>query len=87
MAGVYEWLREAGSCRDALCTADNVAVRNGALTLASRNVPTEGYNFTTGAVNTKGKQVFSYDPAYRLCVGSMLPGGGGPGSGQGIWPA
>ncbi len=50
-------------------------------------LPQAGYNFTTGAVNTKGKQVFSYDPAYRLCVSSMLPGGGGNGAGQGIWPA
>ena len=29
----------------------------------------------------------SADPGFRLCVSAKLPGGGGSGKGQGIWPA
>ena len=32
------------------------------------------------------QQRWSYDPAFRMCVSSKLPGGGGKGAGQGIWP-
>jgi len=47
-----------------------------------------GRNFTTGAVNTFGKSVWTANPgAFRMCISAKLPGGGGSNRGQGIWPA
>lgn len=84
--------RNIGACRDALCSAANVAVRNGTLVLTSRAEQAGGMNWTTGAVSTQGKRDWPQSPAYRLCVSAVLPGGGPSGDGaggsaQGLWPA
>jgi beta-glucanase (GH16 family) len=89
--------RNVGACRDAFCTPEAVAVRNGTLVLTS-DVATPGgpaplgYNWTTGAVSTQGKLAWPDSPAYRLCVSAILPGGGPSGDGAGgtatgLWPA
>ena len=71
-----------GSCRDALCSPDNVAVYGGALHLTTQRekVSHDGimYNYTTGAVNTYGKAHWSPTPRYRLCVSARLPGHSSP---------
>lgn len=77
--------RNIGSCRDALCTAENVYVENGNLVIVSKREEKGGYNFTTGGLDTSGKKNWAYDPTYRLCVTAKLPGGNG--GGQGVWPA
>lgn len=76
---------EDACCRDALCLADNVRVTNGTLVLTSdRTGPS---SWSTGAVRTQGKKHWAQTPAFRLCVNAILPGAGGGGAGQGIWPA
>lgn len=77
---------DVGGCRDALCTAANVVVSGGVLTLISNNNTVGNYNYTTGAVTTAGKHNWTYAPAYRLCVSAILPGGKDA-AGQGLWPA
>ncbi len=79
--------RNIGSCREAWCSADNVEVGNGVLTITSKREESHGMNYTTGGVTTQGKQHWAFEPAFRLCVSAILPGGGGHGKGQGIWPA
>jgi beta-glucanase (GH16 family) len=77
-----------GSCRDAACTMDSVAVRGGRLVLTSQRRERLGRNFTTGAVNTWGKAAWRADAKegpFRLCVSAMLPGV--PGGAAGVWPA
>jgi beta-glucanase (GH16 family) len=77
-----------GSCRDALCTKENVYLDgHGSLVLRSDFGPTGGFNYTSGAVNTSGKQAWIHTPSFRACVRAQLPGGGGQHKGQGIWPA
>lgn len=44
-----------------------------------------GYNFTSGALTTKGKQFFK--PPFKACVVAQLPGSGIDGEMDGIWPA
>ena len=73
-----------GSCRDASCTADDVYVRNGMLTMRTRHSQQEG--LTTGAVNTWGKQAFQ--PPFRVCVNASLPGDASSRNhSAGLWPA
>jgi beta-glucanase (GH16 family) len=77
-----------GSCRSAMCTADNAYLENGTLVLRSQRQEAQGLNYTTGAVNTRHKSTWTASPgAFRLCVSAKLPGGGGGQSGRGIWPA
>ena len=47
------------------------------------------FNYTSGGVISRGKVDWSVagGAGYRLCVRAMLPGGGAPGGGAGIWPA
>ena len=82
---------DIGCCRDAACLPDNVLVAGGALHLSSERRRVEGYNFTTGAVRTKGKRSWTATAAsaFRVCVSASLPGGGhgADGAAQGIWPA
>jgi beta-glucanase (GH16 family) len=87
---------DSGSCRDAVCIASAVAVTDGSLTLTSQNSSYNYngvvYNYTTGAVNTRGKVHWSRSSTFRLCVTATLPGGGPGGGGAayvgtGIWPA
>ncbi len=78
-----------GSCRDAYCTPANVAVANGTLILTSKQEQMNGYNYTTGAVNTSTKRSWKPVPKMRLCFSAILPGygQGAPHAGAGIWPA
>lgn len=87
---------DSGSCREALCMPDAVTVSQGSLiiTTTNRTASFDGamYNFTTGAVNSKGKQHWDRNQTFRLCVTATLPGGGSRGDGggavgTGIWPA
>ncbi len=79
------------SVRDALGTAANVYLEDGALVLRSQRQHTDGFNFTSGAVQSQDKRFFA-GPA-RVCVSASLPGGGvkgtaeDDGQGDGIWPA
>eukprot|EP00038_Savillea_parva_P008127 m.174938 g.174938 ORF g.174938 m.174938 type:complete len:321 (-) comp13898_c0_seq1:86-1048(-) len=68
--------------RDSQGTADNVYVEDGHLVLRSQREAVNGYEFTSGAVETQGK--VSWKGPARACVSAALPGGGG---GNGIWPA
>lgn len=74
-------------CREAMCVAENVAVRNGALVLTAKSEKRGWANFTTGAVSTQNKAFWqaTHDKPFRLCVSGLLPGGKGTGSG--LWPA
>ena len=78
---------DVGSCRDALCTASAVSVSGGSLILNTTDTPTSfngvTYNFTTGAINSKGKQHWNRSQTFRLCVTAELPGGGPMGNGNG----
>ena len=78
-----------GSCRSAYCDSANVWVKDGNLVLASRRNNTfHGYNYTTGAVNSRGKANWWPNTTFRLCVRAMLPGAETPkGAAQGVWPA
>lgn len=82
---------DLGSCRDAWCTPDAVAVRGGALILTTDVAPPgglHGHNWTSGAVNTQGKRSWAPSPWYRVCVSAILPGGASPSSAlRGVWPA
>jgi hypothetical protein len=82
---------DIGSCRDAVCLPDNVQVAGGALLLRSERRQVQGYNFTTGAVRTKGKRSWTAtaESSFRVCVSAILPGEGHgrDGAAQGIWPA
>jgi len=69
--------------RDSQGTADNVWVEDGNLVLQTKKETTGEYNYTSGAVFSKGKVSFQ-GPA-RVCVRAKLPGG--EGGGNGIWPA
>ena len=76
--------------RNSLGTADNVYLEDGALVLRSQRERKEGFDFTSGAVQSQDKRFFA-GPA-RVCVSASLPGGGingtaGDGQGDGIWPA
>ena len=82
---------DIGSCRDAACLPDNVQIVGGALHLRSERQQVKGYNFTTGAVRTKGKRSWTAttESSFRVCVSAILPGEGhgSAGAAQGIWPA
>ena len=67
---------EIGCCRDAACLPDNVLVRGGALQLLSEQRAVKRYNYTTGAVNTKGKRSWTAtaSSSFRVCVSAILPG-------------
>lgn len=87
---------DSGSCRAALCTPEAVTVSGGSLVLTTANRSAEFngevFNWTTGAVNSKGKQHWDRNQTFRLCVTAKLPGGGPDGDGNdyvgtGIWPA
>ena len=72
--------------RDSQGTADNVYLDGeGSLVLRSQRQRAGAFNFTSGAVETRGKR--SWRGLTRACVRAQLPGGGGGKSGQGIWPA
>ena len=73
------------ACREAWCAADNVVVGNGSLKLVSQREKSNGHNYTSAGVTTRGKQHWSYAPAFRLCVSAMLPGT--KRAAQGLWPA
>ena len=75
------------SCRDAMCLFENVRVEGGALVLTALRQRRGWANYTTGAVNSKGKVFFQATRAkpFRLCVSGRLPGAGG--TGAGLWPA
>lgn len=64
---------------------DDIYLAEGALVLRSQRRVVDGYNFTSGAVHTKGKH--SWAGRTRVCVRARLPGGGGSGKGQGVQPA
>jgi beta-glucanase (GH16 family) len=63
-----------------LYTADqkNVRVENGNLVLQALNDPQRGYKYTSGRIDTKGKEDFMYG---KLVVRATIP------SGIGTWPA
>ena len=67
---------DIGCCRDAACLADNVQVSGGALHLLSDQRVVKGHNFTTAAINTKGKRSWTASAAssFRVCVSAVLPG-------------
>lgn len=76
-----------GECRSATCIPEAVTVGGGYLTLTSARVNGTS-NWTTGAVKTWGKAAWTTDDGtFRMCISAKLPGGGGQGKGQGIWPA
>eukprot|EP00035_Acanthoeca_spectabilis_P018892 m.406613 g.406613 ORF g.406613 m.406613 type:complete len:269 (+) comp16795_c5_seq18:7935-8741(+) len=68
--------------RDSQGTAENVYIEDGHLVLRSQRQAMNGYEFTSGAVQTQG--LHSWKGPARACVSAALPGGGG---GNGIWPA
>ena len=78
-------------CRSALCVSDMVSVENGSLVLTSRRVGAPGNasnGWVTGAVKTRNKAAWNArDGTYRVCISAKLPGAGGGGRGQGLWPA
>lgn len=59
-------------------STDNVAVRNGALTLTALANETSGYRYTSARIHTMGKADFMYG---KIVVRAILPGG------TGTWPA
>ena len=59
---------DIGCCRDAACLADNVQVSGGALHLLSDQRVVKGHNFTTGAINTKGKHSWTASAASSFRV-------------------
>lgn len=63
---------------------DDIYLENGTLVLRSQRRAANGYNFTSGAVHTRGKH--SWAGRTRVCVRARLPAGGS-GKGQGIQPA
>jgi beta-glucanase (GH16 family) len=84
------WSRDVGhhasTTRESVGTVDNAYVENGSLVLRSQRQAKGRYNFTTGAVRSRGKK-FWRGPR-RVCVRAQLPGSGpGNRSGLGIWPA
>ena len=77
-------------CREAVCQAANVAVSGGALLLTARRQASAWANFTTGAVDSRGKRSWGARPGapVRICIGGTLPSAGGGGAGgDGYWPA
>ena len=80
-------VEEDSSCREAMCLADNVAVRGGALVLTAQRERRGWANITTGAVNSRGKKSFGAEAGrpVRFCISSKLPGT--PATGAGYWPA
>ena len=57
---------------------DNVQLANGALQITARRESADGYNFTSGRINTQDRFAFKYG---RIEASIKLP------SGQGLWPA
>ena len=57
---------------------DNVQLVNGVLQITARRESAEGYNFTSGRINTQDRFAFKYG---RIEASIKLP------SGQGLWPA
>ena len=57
---------------------ENVEVGGGVLSLRSERRQVKGYNFTTGAIRTKGKRSWTATAAssFRVCVSALLPGEG-----------
>ena len=76
-----------GSCREAVCTADNVYLSEGRLILRSQRQALQGRSFTTGGISSYGKATWATTGgAFRLCISAILPGTSG-GLAQGLWPA
>jgi len=73
--------------RDAAAVADAVWVKDGALVIESnaKKTSTGWTNLTSGAIWSMGKKSFRGNT--RVCVRAKLPGGGGNGAGDGVWPA
>lgn len=73
--------------RDAEAIAEAVRVRDGSLVIETNATWTgEAWaNLTSGAIWSQNRKSFR-GPA-RVCVRAKLPGGGGGGAGDGIWPA
>jgi beta-glucanase (GH16 family) len=63
---------------------DDIYLENGSLVLRSQRRAVSGYNFTSGALHTRGKH--SWKGRTRVCVRARLPAGG-LGRAQGIQPA
>ena len=83
---------ELGACRDATCRTENVLVEGGHLILLSDKHSSRGESveshYTTGAVSTWNTSAWRpSDGSFRACISARLPGHGGKGSSQGIWPA
>jgi beta-glucanase (GH16 family) len=57
---------------------DNVQLVNGALQITARRESADGYNFTSGRINTQDRFAFKYG---RIEASIKFP------SGQGLWPA
>lgn len=74
------------ACRTAMCTADNVAVHDGALWLTTQRQAVGAYAYTSGAVTTR--DLAQWTPAaggtFRSCVSARLPGSMEPGRAQGL---
>jgi beta-glucanase (GH16 family) len=80
-------VREDSACREAMCVAENVGVRDGALVLTAKREQRGWSNFTTGAVRSQDKKFFgaAEGKPVRFCVSGKLPGT--PQNGAGFWPA
>ena len=80
-------------CRSAYCIEEAVALDgDGHLVLTSERVSAPGgvQNWTTGAVKTRDKAVWSTDDGtYRVCISAKLPGvvSANGVTSQGLWPA
>ena len=83
--------KDGGQLRDAWGTANNVYLDGkGALVLRSQREKHGTFNFTSGAVTSKGKASWRGLTPTRVCVRAKLPGGAAattPGAGDGVWPA
>ena len=71
--------------RESQGLAENVYLKDGNLILKTQKVetPINGYNYTSGAIQSQGLK--SFQGKTRVCIMAKLPGDDG--GGKGIWPA
>lgn len=69
--------RDDSSCREATCTAKNVAVEGGELVLTARRENVGWANYTTGAINSHGKRGWGARAGapVRICIAGSVPVG------------
>lgn len=85
----YKDVRGPGDSRtrDAEAIAEAVSVKDGAMVIETKATwdGSAWTNLTSGAIWSQNRK--SFKGRSRVCVRAKLPGGGGNGAGDGIWPA